>query len=225
MRSRLIHIGSLLGFLLIGTLLSAQQKDFVTMPQLAISNKFNASVYGEAFQQFMFSDNSRELWLSSSDIGIGFRINRSLATEVHYRNVSIRRLNNQFENRNLFYHTITFQDNIGKFLFSLRNRVQQLTFSEHFNDDYRTPRWYDRLRFNISRRVDYYWSGAVNCELFYPMNNKYRRGIDQYRIGAAVTRRFNESFSTALSYQLQQQVGRTGNNAYFVLGIQINYEL
>lgn len=225
MRLVLIHIGSLLCFLFMGTHLSAQQKDFVTMPQLAISHRFNASVYGEAFQQFMFSDNSRELWMSSSDIGFGFRISRSFATEIHYRNVNIRRLNNQFENRNLFYHTITFQENIGKFLFSFRNRVQQLTFSEHFNDDYRSPRWYDRVRFNISRRVNYYWSGAVNCELFYPLNNKERSGLDQYRIGAAVTRRFNESVSIALSYQLQQQVGRTGNNAYFVLGIQINYEL
>ncbi|MFM1998590.1 MAG: hypothetical protein RL204_537 [Bacteroidota bacterium] len=225
MRILLINIGSLLGFLLIGSIVCAQQKDFVTMPQLAIRYKFNSSCYTEAFQQFMFSDNSRELWMSSSDIGFGFRISSSLATEVHYRNVNIRRLNNQFENRNLFYHTISFQENIGKFLFSIRNRVQQLTFSEHFNDDYRTPRWYDRVRFNISRRVDYYWSGAVNCEFFYPLNNSERSGLDQYRLGAAVTRRFNESFSTALSYQLQQQVGRTGNNAYFVLGIQINYEL
>jgi hypothetical protein len=225
MRLLLIHIGCLLGFLFMGTILSAQQKDFVTMPQLAIRYKFNSSSYAEVFQQFMFSDNSLVLWMSSSDIGFGFRISRSLATEVHYRNVNIRRLNNQFENRNLFYHTITFQENIGKFLFSFRNRVQQLTFSEHFNDDYRTPRWYDRIRFNVSRRLDYYWSGAVNCELFYPLNNEERSGLDQYRIGAAVTRRFNESFSTALSYQLQQQLGRTGNNAYFVLGIQINYEL
>jgi hypothetical protein len=173
----------------------------------------------------MFSDNSRELWMSSSDFGIGYRFNKFISSEIHYRNVSIRRLNNQFENRNLFYHTITVQESKGKFLFSCRNRIQQLSFAEHFNDDYRSPRWYDRVRFSVSRRMNYYWSYGLNCELFYPLNNMERKGLDQLRIGSLITRKFNESFSTALSYQLQQQIGRTGNNSYFVLGLQINYEI
>jgi hypothetical protein len=225
MKLRTVYIFLVIASLFFGDKAAAQQKDFVTMPQLAISHKFNASVYGEAFQQFMFSDNSRELWMSSTDFGVGYRLNKFVSTELHYRNVSVRRLNNLFENRNLFYHTITYQNSSGKYLWTIRNRLQQLSFAEHFDDGYKAPRWYNRLRFNLAKRVDYYWSGGINAEFFYPLNNNERRGLDQLRLGASVTRRFNEDFSIAVSYQLQQQLKRAGNNSYFVLGLQLNYEI
>jgi hypothetical protein len=204
---------------------SGQQKDFVTMHQLAISHDFNASVYAEFFQQAMFYENSSELWMNSSDIGAGIKLNKAFSTELHYRNITFKRQNNQFENRNLIYHTLTYQRKVGKLLLSIRNRAQQLSFAEHFNDNYRSPRWYDRVRLNLSYRYNYYWSCGANGELFFPLNNKDRTGLDQYRIGTSLTRRFNNRFSTAATYQMQQQVGRSGNNTFFVLGLQVNIQI
>ena len=46
MKLRKVYIFLVIASLFFGDKAAAQQKDFVTMPQLAISHKFNASVYG-----------------------------------------------------------------------------------------------------------------------------------------------------------------------------------
>ena len=173
----------------------------------------------------MLSDNSRELWMSASDAGIGFRLNRNWSVEVHNRIVHFRKPTNVMEWRNLVYQTITWQESYRKWTFSVRNRLQQLSFIEHWDDGLKSPRWYNRLRLNTSRRIDYYWSVAANAELFYPMNHPVRSGMDQYRLGVMVSKRFNERWSVLTSYQLQQLTQRKMNNRFWVLGLQIVYEL
>jgi hypothetical protein len=195
------------------------------MPQFKLVKKFDYSWYGEFFQQVMLSDNSRELWMNSSDLGVGFRLNRSFSLELHNRFIRFRKPSNELEWRNLVYQTITWRETHNRWTLSIRNRVQQLSFIDHWDDTQKTPRWYDRVRFNASRRIDYYWAFSSNLELFYPLNIASRSGLDQYRIGASLSRRFNERGSIAWSYQFQQLLQRSRNNRYWVFGLQFVFEL
>lgn len=198
----------------------SQQSDFVLMPQATVSYKSSRSVYYKFTQQALFSDNAREFWMSGSDADVGFRINKFFKTELHARWIQFNTSRNILESRALFFHTISYHNSWREIHFSLRNRIQQLVFVEHFNDEYRRPKWYNRLRFTASHRINYYYGVGINTEIFYPLNNPDRRTIDQIRVGTSLERRFNEHWEISVGYQLQQQLARTGNNRFFVASIQ-----
>lgn len=203
----------------------AQQNDFVVMPQIGISYAINRGSYIKWMQQVLFNQNSTEFWMASSDLAYGFRLSKKVSTEAHVRGIRFKTPQNTFETRMLFFHTISYSDELGPVDITIRNRIQQLTFVETLGDERRPPRWYNRLRLNLSYKVNYYYSFGLNSEAFYPINNPSRKTIDQIRIGAAVERRFNDRIQIALGYQLQQQVARVGNNRFFVASFQMNISL
>ncbi len=195
------------------------------MPQFALRYQQSRSLYFKFTQQALFNENATEFWMSGADGGIGIRINEHFSTELHSRWVQFKSPRNIIESRALFFHTISYNNRIGKVHFTLRNRVQQLVFVEHLNDQYRNPRWYNRLRFTASHRLNYYYGVGVNTEFFYPLNNPSRKTIDQMRIGASVERKFNEHWEVSIGYQLQQLLARVGNNRYFVASFQTTLSL
>lgn len=198
----------------------AQQSDFVLMPQFGMRYQYSRSLYFKFTQQALFNDNAAEFWMSGSDGAVGIRLNDHFSTELHTRWIQFKTPKNLLESRALFFHTITFNNKIGRVHFSLRNRIQQLVFVEHFNDEYRSPRWYNRLRLTASHRFNYYYALGLNTELFYPLNHPSRKAIDQIRVGASLERKFNEHWEVSIGYQLQQQLARVGNNRYFVASLQ-----
>lgn len=203
----------------------AQQSDFVLMPQIGINYALNRGSYVKLMQQVLINQNASEFWMASTDVAYGFRLSKKVSTEAHVRGISFKTPQNTFERRMLFFHTISYSDELGPVDFTIRNRIQQLIFVETLGDERRPPRWYNRLRLNLSYRFNYYYSFGLNSEAFYPLNNPSRKTIDQIRLGVTAERRFNDRIQLALGYQLQQQVARVGNNRFFVASFQTNISL
>ena len=200
--------------------LGAQQQDFVGVTGLSVSKKLNRSWDVSLGSQASFNQNMHELWFAYADASIGYSFNRNFSTELHVRQIEFRSLENSYERRQLFYHTLQWNKGFGKWSISVRNRLQQLVYGEHFNDSYRGPVWYNRNRFAARYRINYYWALSASAEVMVPMNNIRRSGIDQFRGALGLSYTYSERLRFDGYYQLQQQLQRSGgNNTYYVLGL------
>lgn len=199
-----------------------QQQDFVLQPGISITKNLNRAWDVSLGSQLSFNQNARELWFVFGDASVGYRLNRNINIELHAREIRYRQLDNSYRARHLFYNTVTYSKGIGKWSLSIRNRIQQLIYGEHFSDDFKGPIWYNRNRMALRYKINYYWSPYISAECMLTLNRPTRKSIDQWRVAAGMSYAFNEHIRTDLYYQLQQQLARSsGNDAYFVLGLNL----
>ncbi len=199
-----------------------QQQDFVLQPGFSVTKNLNRAWDLSFGSQFSLNQNARELWFAFGDASIGYRLNRNLNIELHAREIQYRQLDNSYRARHLFYNTITYSKGLGKWSLSVRNRIQQLVYGEHFSDSFKGPIWYNRNRIAIRYKINYFWSPYVSTECMLPLNRPNRKSIDQLRVAAGMSYTFNEYIRTDLYYQLQQQLARSsGNDSFFVLGLNL----
>lgn len=204
----------------------AQQQDFVGLTAVNVNKNINRAWDVSLGGQAMFNQNLHELWFAFTDASVGYRINRNLNTEFHTRLIRFRQLDNSYSQRSLFYHTLTWSKGFGKWGITLRNRVQQLVYGEHFNDSFKGPVWYNRNRIALRYRINYYWSPYVAADGMIPLNHVRRKGFDQYRLAAGVSYTLSDYVRFDLYYQIQQQLQRaSGNNTYYVLGLTASIKI
>jgi hypothetical protein len=204
----------------------AQQRDFVGLSGATMSKNINRGWDVSLGGQAMFNQNLHEMWFAFADASVGYKPNRNINIELHSRSIEFRRLDNAYERRQLFYNTISWSKSSGRWSFSLRNRIQQLIYGEHFNDEFKGPLWYNRDRLAIRYRINYYFAPYASAEFMVPLNNYLRQGIDQYRIAAGISYTLNDYVRFDSYYQIQQQLQRaSGNNTYFVLGFTTSIKL
>ena len=201
---------------------SGQQQDFVVQPGLSLTKNLNRAWDLAVSTQLSFNQNAQELWFVFGDASIGYRPNRNLNIELHAREIQYRQTDNSYRARHLFYNTITYSKGTGKWGVSIRNRIQQLVYGEHFLDGFRGPIWYNRNRLAIRYKINYFWSPYVSAECMLPLNRPNRKSIDQFRVAAGIGYTINEYIRTDIYYQLQQQLARSsGNDTFFVLGLNL----
>jgi hypothetical protein len=221
-----VKIISLFVFLILPCFTFGQQQDFTGLTGITLSKNINRAWDVSLGAQTMFNQNLHELWFAFTDGSVGFRINRNLNTELHARIIQFRQLDNSYRQRQLFYHTLTWSKGFGRWGISLRNRLQQLVYGEHFNDGFKGPVWYNRNRIALRYRINYYWSPYISAEGIVPLNHIRRRGIDQYRIATGISYTHNDFVRLDVFYQVQQQLQRSsGNNTYFVLGLTASIKI
>ena len=202
----------------------AQQKDFSGLLGVSATHNLDRSWDVSLAAQTLFNQNINELWIASADVGAGYQLNSNWKMEVHYRPIRFRNLDNNYESRNLFYHTLTYTKGAGKFSFSIRNRMQQLVYGDHFNDNFKGPRWYNRDKFTVKYRLDYYWSVSVAAESFLPLNNPARDKLDQLRTGVGIERTINDRMRIDGYYTIQQQLNRKGNDTGYLAALNLYYK-
>ena len=198
---------------------NGQQQDFVFQPGFSVSKNLNRAWDISLGTQLSFNQNAQELWFAFGDASIGYRLNRNINIELHAREIRFRQLDNSMRARHLFYNTVTYSKGFGKWSVSFRNRIQQLVFGEHFSDSFKGPIWYNRNRVALRYKINYYWSPYVSAECMLPLNRPDRKSIDQYRLATGMSYTHNEYLRTDVYYQIQQQLARSGNDTYFVLGL------
>lgn len=198
---------------------NGQQQDFVFQPGFSVSKNLNRAWDLSLGTQLSLNQNAQELWFAFGDASIGYRLNRNINIELHAREIRFRQLDNSMRARHLFYNTVTYSKGFGKWSVSFRNRIQQLVFGEHFSDSFKGPIWYNRNRVALRYKINYYWSPYVSAECMLPLNRPDRKSIDQYRIATGMSYTHNEYIRTDVYYQIQHQLARSGNDTYFVLGL------
>lgn len=202
---------------------AAQQDDFAPMAGIRVEKRIAPSWDIGMGTQTMFHDNASEHWFSFAAWSAGYRISRNFTTEVHYRFIRFRKLDNAYETRNLFFHTLTYSGYSGPWSVSVRTRTQSLVYGDHFRDDFKGPRWYSRNRIMVRYRLDYYWAPYMAAEAFLPLNQPRRPLVDQYRWTAGITRTITDRFRVDLFAQVQHLLGRQSNRLIFAPGLSAYY--
>lgn len=195
------------------------QRDMQAMGSINASHAFNQSWSFSIMAQALLNQNLSELWIANGDIGVGYQFNSNWKAEMHFRAIKFRTPDNDYQNRNLIYNTLTYTNSWGKWSIALRNRLQQLTYEDHFNDSFKGPLWYNRDRLTLKYRIDYYWAPYLSLETFVPLNHSTRSGIDQWRYAAGVVRTFNDRFKIDLRYQIQNQLQRSVHRINYLTAI------
>lgn len=197
----------------------AQQQDFISMNAVHLRKRVSRSIEFGISNQTAFNQNIAELWILYHDAGVIWKIRPGLSTELHYRLVRLRNLDNFYENRSLFFHAIKFSESFGRFNISVRNRTQQMVYADHWNDTYRGPRWYVRDRLALRYRLNYFWQPYISAEIFNPLNHPARKGIDQIRYGVGAVYNFSDRNRLDASFQVFSLINRSQDKRFYVLNL------
>ena len=217
---KLLCISWLSSLMLFTSLFSfAQKEDFVLLNSYQVQKKITRRLNVALMQQNMYNENASELWIAYLDANVGYRITSHWSTELHTRQIRFKNLDNTIQWRQLYYHTISYSNNIGKWYFNFRNRTQSLIYGEHFDDRYKGPKWYLRNRFAIKYKINYYWAPYTSIETFKPLNGTNQTSLDQVRYTLGFFRTFNENFSVESYYQIQRPYNRSNATTRYVLGL------
>lgn len=211
-------------FLTMGTAY-AQQDDFCSWNYLNVRIKLNPNWSVGFNEHYLRKENITERWMNIHDLYTAHRINSWLSQEFHLRSMQVQKLNDHIENRWLFFYALEGKMKWKGIQFNVRSRWQQLTFEDHWNDHFKGPYYYHRLKVSMQYPFNYHIKPAISCELFNPLNRPDHLMIDQFRCGINVTYRFNQHISLDPFYQLQQPLGRTLPKRYFILGAGFNLTL
>lgn len=202
-----------------------QQKDFGTWSyfnaQLKLTEKWSV---GYADHQITH-ENATEKWMLFHDFFIAQKIGKHLTQECHIRWIQFQKLNNQLEDRSLFYYAMNGNLSFQDWTLSMRSRWQLLTYGNHWLDDYKGPFFYHRMRLSLGKRWNYHWKSNISIESFQPLNRPDRKGFDQFRIGPDLSYRINKNWTFDLFYQYQKQLQRKNPYTYYLIGIGINLTL
>lgn len=208
--------------LLINTVsIYGQQNDFVALSGIKIEHKWNKYLSSSLALQSMLNENVSELWIAFADIGLSYKLNKNFETQLHYRQIKLKRFDNSYESRQLFYHTISWSKSVSKLTYTIRHRTQQLTFEDHFNDPFKGPYFYFRDRITIKYKINYFLQPYFATEAFFPLNRSNRPWMDQYRPTLGLFYCFNNNVKAEAYFQLQNPYLRPNATKRYVLGANL----
>lgn len=196
----------------------AQKRDFWGMQSAEVVYRISPRYTISAGEQVMWNQNATALKTVMGDIALGIRWSPGWSTEVHYRPIGAVDARQRWLGRNMFFATVTYSHQQGKWSWHVRERLQRLGYNEGLVDEYRDPKVYNRSRIGVKYQHNYYWSLLANTEGFLPLNGSRKYLWDQVRTSIGVGYRYNKHWRAECSYGLMQQLNRSVNRQlYFVM--------
>ncbi len=202
---------------------SAQQSDFWTLQSLDVNYKFSRVYQMSIGTQTMFNQNSTAMKLMNADVAVIIKFPSNMQLEGHYRPIQTRDAKGGWTHRNMFFGTLSWNEQKGKYTIQLRERIQRLTYGDLFEQSIREPKLYNRSKIGLRYQHNYYWSLLFNTELFLPFNGPRQYRLDQIRTAAGIGRRFNRYWRAECVYGVMQQLNRNRNNHNYFLSLAVHY--
>lgn len=194
------------------------QNDFQGIIGLNIEKKISRSFSLTLLNQEIFNQNLSELGTSLLDVGINYRLNRHVAFGMDYRFISHRNLNNSYEKRQLLLADISYSKGFQNFSFSARVRFSNQYYDQLTAENYRPAAAYNRDKLTLRYRISYYLTPYVSGEIFFPLNNTERNGINRFRGTGGFFYTFNDHLRSEWYYAVSVGFNRKTNNTVYAAG-------
>ncbi|MEO8146917.1 MAG: DUF2490 domain-containing protein [Bacteroidia bacterium] len=204
---------------------SAQQKDFEGIFSINLEKKISRSFSIGVLQQNAFNQNLNELGYWFLEAGLDYRLTRNFTLSGAYRYMERRNRGNFYHTRQLLIGDFTYSKSVKRFSFSMRARFQNMYYGDLLETDYRAPKLYNRDRFTLRYKINYYLAPYISTEIFFPLNNPVNKSMNQVRGTIGFFYQFNERFKTEIYYQVQQQLNVKNKYTYYVLSLNLYYKL
>ncbi|MGB3076495.1 MAG: DUF2490 domain-containing protein [Chitinophagales bacterium] len=199
------------------------QKDFQGIIGLNMEKKISRSFSVAIFNQEIFNQNLAELSTSFIDIGINYKLNRNFTLGADYRFITHKNINNSFESRQMLLADITYSKGVGNFSFSARVRFSNQFYNQLTAENYKPSSAYNRDKFTFRYRINYYITPYVSGEIFYPLNNTERNGLNRFRGSAGFFYNFNDHLRSEWYYAISQGFNKKTNNTIYAAGTSWYY--
>ncbi|MBX7108662.1 MAG: DUF2490 domain-containing protein [Chitinophagales bacterium] len=194
------------------------QNDFRGIVGLNIEKKISRSFSLTLFNQAIFNQNLAELGTCLIDAGINYKLNRNFTLGLDYRFVLSRNLNNAYDNRQLLMADIAYTKGFHNFSLTARVRFSSQYYDQLTAENYRPAAFYNRDKLTLRYRISYFLSPYVSGEIFYPLNNAERNGIDRFRGSAGFFYNFNDHLRSEWYYTISPGFNRKTNNTVYAAG-------
>ncbi len=201
------------------TCFAQRQNDLVLTSGLVVEKKLSRSFTASLTNQYTLNQNLDELGYFYYDMGISYKLNGNFSGEVHNRFIQFRNLDNFYDNRQMPYVDLSYSKSRKNFLLTFRSRLQETFYGFHFEQTYHKPALYSRNNVSFSYRINYYINPFISFEIFYPINNPLRKGMDQFRETAGMSYTFNRTYKVETYYQVQNLTNRIHKKYNYVMGI------
>jgi hypothetical protein len=211
--------------LLVSNGLFAQRKDFGSWTYINAQFKYSERISFGFTEHALRFENATEWWMFLHDFSINQKISKHISQEFHFRLGNYSQLNDHFTKRSIFYYTLNGSWSKKQFSFSMRSRWQAQAYEDHWNDSFKGPYYYHRLKLGLAYHFNYHYKISFSEELFQPLNRPNRNFIDQHRSSLMISFRKNKYYSVDCFYQIQEQIGRANPHLYFMLGTGLNITL
>nr|MBK9653106.1 DUF2490 domain-containing protein [Bacteroidota bacterium] len=153
------------------------------------------------------------------------KISRHFSLDARYRFVTIRNLENFYDNRNMIYTDITYTKGISRFSIMARGRLQRQFYGSMNNENLISYRDYSRTKLQIKYKINYYLSPYISAEMHFPINNPLRKTFDQWRQTAGIVYTLNNKLKFEIFLQSQELTARKNKKNNYITAFNVYYKL
>ena len=213
-------------FLLIALLtsVSAQQNDAVGTLALQIEKKITPSFSAAIYSQIAFHENYSETGYALFDLGLNYRLNSNFTLGVNYRILSLRNLENNYDQRQFLYTDIAWSKGKGDFTLNVRSRYLTKFYGSHFSEteNFRLNRHYLRNKVLLKYELNYTYSVFVATEQIYRLDQLDK--TEQMRYSTGVNYRINTRNRFQLTFSISEQVNKKYPDTNYTTGLTYYYK-
>jgi hypothetical protein len=222
-RRWILCIGFLMGLLMQGY---AQQSDFQFWPGIQVGYNLPGRFSMSLAEEVRFKENSSQVKKELTDVGIAYKITKSLRLGINYRRELNYKNPDQSAWRNGLYMDIMFRQKIQRFQFDYRCRFQSprletLTELSSLNQ-WLINRHKASLQYNIKGIP---LNPFIEGEIFIPISKTEELMISEYRLWAGLAYSINKRNVISLKYGIQQEVNVADPLRAYVLSLGYSFNI
>ncbi|MBP9797258.1 MAG: DUF2490 domain-containing protein [Chitinophagales bacterium] len=211
-------------FSLFLTTVSAQQNDAVGSLAIQLEKKITPSFSASFYNQYAFNENYSEVGYALFDLGLNYRLNSNFTVGINYRILSLKNLENNYDQRQFLYGDVAWSKNKGDFTLNIRSRYLTKYYGTHFaeNENFRVNKHYLRNKVLLKYELNYTYSVFVSTEQIYRLDHLYK--TEQWRYAGGLNYRINTRNRLQLSYSISQQVNKKAPDRNYTTGLTYYYK-
>lgn len=201
----------------------AQVNDACLWTSLNIEKKFTPLLSANLNQEFRFNENLSELGAFYTDIGLNYKINKSIRISGNTRFIYNHRLDDSYSKRGRYYFDLSFRQKYKPVIISFRTRFQS-QYKLYAEDDEINPIYCNRNKVTLKFDLDKKISPFLFSEIFVPLNKKINNlMIDNIRYAMGIDYKVNRMHSIDLFYMIDKELNQSNPLTNYIIGLSYNF--
>jgi hypothetical protein len=200
----------------------AQEQDAGLWLTASIEKKISKDFKATLSQEFRFKENYSQLGTYFTDIGLQYKISKSLNASFNYRFIEKLQKDLTYDTRSRFYLDVAYRYKADKWNFILRTRFQDQIESFSTDEDYSQPQFYWRNKLTIKYSLKDFTPYAT-AEVFYPLNNPKGNIIDEFRLSAGSDYEINKKNSVGGYFLIDKEINVKNPVTSFIIGLEYGF--
>ena len=205
----------------------AENNDFGVWTTLSLDKKLKGKFSLNLTEEIRFFQNAQRLNLAYTNIGLGYKLNKSFKVAIVYRFLQKYQDQNTFSWRHRIYADLQYKQKFYPFTIAYRARIQSQVRDYYSSDDGKIPERYWRNKFDLKYELGHGLSPYLAAEFRYQFkndrnksaNNKFNRG--RYYVGCQYAYSERKTFDLYFMNQREFNVNNPERN--YIIGFEYNY--